>query len=178
MPDYYRLPIGERMPEIVTMVVEIPGGTSNKVEYDPVLGVFRLDRPLYSPVHYPGDYGFVPQTHAGDGDPLDILALGTPTFTGCVMQVRPIAALVMADDKGEDVKVVAVGANDPRFKEMTDRPAIPAHVVRELDHFFRIYKELEGKETTVYGWKDRWQAWEEVKGSHEAFRRREKRGRK
>ncbi len=179
MVDYERLPIGPRAPEIVNMVVEIPLGSSNKAEWDPELQVFRLDRALYSPVHYPGDYGFIPSTHAGDGDALDILRLTlTPAFPGCVIAVRPIAALVMSDDKGEDIKIISVAADDPRFREFSDRASIPPHVIRELDHFFRIYKELEGKETILYGWKDRWQALKDVEKSHAAFRRPKRRGRK
>src|SRR5512143_63338 len=105
----YDLDPGPNIPEIVRMIVEIPKNSANKYEYDGELGVFRLDRALYSPMHYPGDYGFIPGTLADDGDPLDILCLVTnPTFTGCMIIVRPIGMLDMVDQNEPDQKVLAV----------------------------------------------------------------------
>src|SRR5512142_956951 len=110
--NYLQLPIGEQAPERVNAVIEIPAGSVNKYEYDKKLHVFRLDRTLYSPVHYPGDYGFVPRTLACDDDPLDIVILvDHPTFTGCVVEVRPIGMLEMLDQGVRDEKVLAVTAN-------------------------------------------------------------------
>jgi inorganic pyrophosphatase len=98
MMNYLDLPIGDKSPEIVAAVIEIPLDSVNKYEYDKALHVFRLDRNLHSPVHYPGDYGFIPQTLAEDGDPLDILVLGdAPTFSGCIYYVRPIGLFEMLD---------------------------------------------------------------------------------
>jgi inorganic pyrophosphatase len=98
MTSYLDLPIGDGTPELITAVIEIPQGGINKYEYDKKLHVFRLDRNLHSPVHYPGDYGFIPQTVAEDGDPLDILVLGdAPTFPGCVYQARVIGLFEMLD---------------------------------------------------------------------------------
>ena len=98
MVDYVRLPLGPLAPKVVTGVVEIPAGTRNKIEYDETLGVFRLDRTLYSPVEYPFEYGFIPSTLGGDGDPLDLLVLTSePTFPGCVLEVRPVARLGLRD---------------------------------------------------------------------------------
>lgn len=159
------LPPGDRLPQVVNMVVEIPRGTSNKVEYDTALGAFRLDRVLYSPVHYPGDYGFIPRTLADDGDPVDIIALVTvPTFPGCVMAVRPLGMLAMQDEKGRDEKIVAVPESDPRFDDLASVDDLSPHRRRELEYFFDIYKELEGKESAVLGWRPRADA-------HEAIRR-------
>ena len=94
MTDYLRLPLGDNAPKEVNAVVEIARGEVNKYEYDKALNVFRLDRNLHSPVHYPGDYGFVPSTLSEDGDPLDVLILvDSPSFSGCVIQVRPIGVL-------------------------------------------------------------------------------------
>jgi hypothetical protein len=107
--DFYEMPPGNEAPEIVNVIVEIPKGTRNKIEYDPTDRVFRLDRVLYSPVYYPGDYGFIPGTLSKDGDALDVLVLVTdPTFTGCVLQARPIGVLEMRDEKGFDEKILTV----------------------------------------------------------------------
>ncbi len=105
----------------VDAMIEIPRGSRNKYEWDHKRGAFRLDRVLYSSVHYPADYGFIPGTLAEDGDPLDILVLvQEPSFTGCLIEARPIGMLEMADDKGRDLKVLAVPAVDPRFAEIDD----------------------------------------------------------
>jgi inorganic pyrophosphatase len=144
---------GDHAPDLVNVVVEIPKGTRNKIEFDHELEVFRLDRVLHSPVHYPGDYGFIPGTLSPDGDPLDALVLVTdPTFTGCVLSARPIAILLMTDEKGQDEKVLAVPDKDPRFEEVADIDDLPAHLLREVEYFFDNYKALEGKESAVLGW--------------------------
>lgn len=113
--------IASENPRTVKAFIEIPRGSNNKYEYKAETGEFYLDRVLYSPVHYPADYGFIPRTLAEDGDPLDILVLVTnATFPGCTIQVRPIGALTMADEKGPDVKILSVPAVDPRLAGMTD----------------------------------------------------------
>jgi len=153
------------------VVVEIPKGTRNKIEFDPALNIFRLDRVLYSPMHYPGDYGFIPQTLSLDGDALDALVLVTePTFTGCVVMARPVATLVMRDEKGEDEKILAVPAHDPRFEEVRELPDLPAHLVREIEHFFEIYKELEGKPTALLGWRSAQEARQLIQQAHTRFK--------
>lgn len=140
---------------IVDAFIEIPTGSQNKYEYDEEAGVFRLDRVLYSPMHYPTEYGFLEKTLAEDGDPLDILVYSTfPTFPGCVIQSRVIGVLIMADDKGQDEKLLAVPVDDPRFAGVNRLEDIPAHVLKEIEHFFRVYKDLENKETHIEGWKD------------------------
>jgi inorganic pyrophosphatase len=148
-----QLPLGKRAPAIVNVVVEIPSNTRNKVEYDPALQAFRLDRVLYSPVRYPGDYGFVPSTLAEDGDPLDILVLVTEaTFPGCVISARIVGMLEMADGQSRDQKVLAVPERDPRFAEIVDLQTVPHHNLKEVEYFFNIYKELEGRRTAIVGW--------------------------
>ncbi len=155
MTNYLNLPIGESAPDEVNAVIEIPRGQTNKYEYDKQLHVFRLDRNLYSPVHYPGDYGFIPSTLSDDGDPLDVLVLvDAPSFTGCVMTVRPIGMLRMIDQGREDEKILAVGTNNPIYKEVHDYANLYPHVLREIEHFFTIYKELEAKTTRITGWND------------------------
>ncbi|HZU25196.1 MAG TPA: inorganic diphosphatase [Bryobacteraceae bacterium] len=149
----YDLDPGPNCPELVRMIVEIPKNSANKYEYDGKLGVFRLDRALYSPMHYPGDYGFIPGTLAEDGDPLDVLALtDEPSFTGCLIEVRPVGLLNMVDQHEADQKVIAVPNRNPRYEQIHTMDQIFAHVRREIEHFFTIYKELEGRITNVQGW--------------------------
>ena len=154
MTNLYHIPPGDRAPDIVNAVIEVPFGSTNKVEYDPDLALFRLDRVLYSPMHYPGDYGFIPGTHADDGDPVDVLVLmNAPTFPGCVLSVRPLGFLEMSDEKGDDQKVLAVPVDDPRYDMNRHLDTVSRHRLREIEHFFNIYKELEGKATRVEGWR-------------------------
>jgi inorganic pyrophosphatase len=170
MSNYLELPIGDKSPEIITAVIEIPLDSINQYKYDKNLHVFRLDRSLHSPVHYPGDYGFVPQTIAEDGDPLDILVLGdTPTFSGCVDQVRPIGLFEMLDQCLPDEKVLAYAIGNPRFGGITSYMQVPQHFLREIEHFFAVYKDLEGKRTEVLGWKDYTAAWDCIHSCHERY---------
>lgn len=162
----HELPSGRRIPNEIYVVVEVPYGHRNKYEYDSELGAIVLDRPLFSPVHYPGDYGFVPGTLADDGDPLDVLVMvKTPTFPGCVVAARPLGVLMMQDEKGGDEKILAVPTTDPSFETYHSLSDVPPHFLREMDHFFRVYKELEGKHVTSIGWKDRWEAEQIIKES-------------
>src|SRR5713226_4644483 len=133
MVNYLELPIGEKVPEAVNAVIEIPAEGVNKYEYDKELHVFRLDRNLYSPVHYPGDYGFIPSTLSDDGDALDVLVLvDAPSFTGCVMTVRPVGFLEMVDQGRGDEKVLAVGTNNPIYQEVRDYEELYPHLLREI----------------------------------------------
>lgn len=143
------------MIESVDVTIEIPQGSRNKYEYDHTTGKIRLDRVLHSSVHYPADYGFLPETLSKDGDPLDVLVLSLdPTFPGCVVPARPIGVLRMHDDKGEDEKILAVPAGDPRFDDVFDLPDLHGHWLREIEHFFATYKLLEEKDTDLEGWED------------------------
>jgi len=136
------------------MIVEIPKNSVNKYEYDTKLGVFRLDRTLYSPMHYPADYGFIPGTMAEDGDPIDILAMADePSAMGCMIEVRPLGILEMIDAAQTDRKILAVPARNPRYYHMRDIGDVPSHTRREIEHFFSIYKELEGKTVETQGWR-------------------------
>ena len=147
------LPPGPHPPEQVTAVIEIPRGSRNKYELDKDSGLFKLDRVLYSAVHYPGDYGFVPRTLHEDGDPLDVLVrINEPTFPGCQIDVRPIGVLRMLDLGEPDDKILAVPVNDPLHREYFDIADMPQHFLREVEHFFAIYKDLEGKRVQVLGW--------------------------
>jgi inorganic pyrophosphatase len=149
----HNLDPGPHSPEVVRMIVEIPKNSSNKYEYDKTLGVFRLDRTLYSPMHYPGDYGFIPGTLAEDHDPLDVLvSADVETFTGCMLEVRPVGLLAMVDDQGPDTKILSVPDRNPRYDQIHTIDQIFPHVLTEIEHFFTIYKELEGKKTRMEGW--------------------------
>src|SRR5450755_4370882 len=155
MPNYLELPVGKNAPDLVNCVVEIPLDGITKYEYDKELHVFRLDRNLYSPVHYPGDYGFIPSTLGDDGDPLDVLVLvDTPSFPGCLQEVRPIGLLEMLDQGVLDEKVLAVGRNNPRYTNVWNYTDIYPHMLKEITHFFSIYKDLEGKRVEIKGWHD------------------------
>jgi inorganic pyrophosphatase len=156
---------------VIDAFIEIPKGSRNKYEYDEALGRFRLDRVLYSSVHYPTDYGFIPYTLAPDGDHLDILvAVHEPTFPGCVVESRPIGGLDMADEKGSDFKVLAVPTGDPRFDHMTTLDDLAPHTLREIEAFFATYKLLEPKETEVIGWHNVDEAWREIEKARVAYR--------
>lgn len=155
MTNYLTLPVGPQAPEVVNAVIEIPLEGITKYEYDKDLHVFRLDRNLFSPVHYPGDYGFIPSTLGDDGDPLDVLVLvDTPSFPGCLMEVRPIGALDMIDQGQGDEKILCVGKSNPRYNNVVNYSDIYPHILKEIVHFFSIYKDLEGKDVEVRGWKD------------------------
>ena len=171
MTNYLALPTGDAAPAEVNAVIEIPRGDTNKYEYDKQLQVFRLDRNLYSPVHYPGDYGFIPSTLSDDGDPLDVLVLvDASSFTGCVMTVRPIGALMMIDQGKEDEKILAVGLNNPIYKNVNNYTEIYPHLLLEIEHFFSVYKELEAKRTRIKGWEDAKSAQKIVSESQERYR--------
>ncbi len=140
----------------ILVMVEIPRGSRNKYEYDKETGRFFLDRMLFSSVHYPADYGFIPDTLAEDGDELDALVLvGEATFPGCIIRARPVGVFEMWDEKGPDEKILAVPVSDPQWNWVQELSDVPAHLLREITHFFQVYKDLEGKQTRVGSWKDR-----------------------
>ena len=137
----------------IEVVVEIPSGSRNKYEYDHARHRFVLDRVLYSSVHYPCDYGFIEGSMGEDGDPLDVLVvIAEPTFPGCVVRVRPIGVLDMADEKGHDYKILAVASDDPRWEQTHALEDLSAHRLREIENFFDTYKTLENRQTDVRGW--------------------------
>ena len=148
--------IGDDFPEIVEVLVEVPKGSRNKYEWDTDSERIKLDRVLYSSVHYPADYGFILDTMAEDGDEVDILVLiEEPTFSGCIIYARPIGMLQMRDEKGPDNKVLGVPIHDPRWRHVDDIHEIPPHLLNEIENFFLTYKRLEAKVVTSEGWEDR-----------------------
>ncbi len=148
---------GASPPDELNMFVEIPRGSRNKYELHKESGLIKLDRLLYSAVYYPGDYGFVPRTLASDGDPLDLVCMVTePTFPGCLIEVRPVGLFLMEDEKGVDEKVLVVPMRDPLYAEYRELADVPPHFLKEMQHFFTIYKDLEEeKHTVIHGWRER-----------------------
>ncbi len=156
--------------QVVDVLVEVPMGSRNKYEYDADRGRFRLDRMLFSAVRYPGDYGYIPETLAEDGDELDALViLGEPTFPGCLITGRVVGVMHMTDEKGPDAKILAVPDTDPRWTHIHDLSDVPDHLSDEILHFFSIYKDLEEKKVEVGGWGGRDAALQEVRESRERF---------
>ena len=141
------------MTKTFDVLIEIPKGSRNKYEYDFDLKKIRYDRMIFSSMMYPADYGFIPETLALDGDPLDVLVLVTePTFPGCVMEVKPIGVFHMADEKGPDEKVICVPISDPIWNKHNDLNDVNPHLIKEIEHFFQVYKDLEQKKVDVEGW--------------------------
>lgn len=159
------------MGKVFDIVVEIPKGCRNKYEYDPKTGKFRLDRMLFSSMHYPADYGFIPETLALDGDALDALVLvWEPTFTGCVIAAKPIGLFKMKDEKGPDEKILCVPVKDPEWNYLSDLKDVPPHLLKEIEHFFSVYKDLEAKKVGVEGWADRAEALRIIEDCQRRFR--------
>ena len=157
------------MPDL-TCFVEIPKGSRNKYELDEQLQAIKLDRFLFSSVVYPTDYGFIPQTCGEDGDPLDaMVCVSEPTFPGCVIAVKAIAVFRMSDDKGQDDKVLCVPHEDPGWNHMEQLDDLPSQLRTEIEHFFSIYKQPEGKEVVVDGWYGRDEALTVIQESRERF---------
>jgi inorganic pyrophosphatase len=161
MNPWHDLDLGEDPLKLFYCVVEVPRGSKNKYELDKATGMLRLDRVLYSAVHYPANYGFLPQTYCEDGDPLDALVLmQEPVVPLCLVRARPIGVITMRDEKGRDDKIIAVAVDDPEFSHYTAVEQLPPHRQRELRQFLLDYKTLEGKEVDV----------DEVRGVAEAGR--------
>jgi inorganic pyrophosphatase len=154
-------------------IIEIPRGSKLKYELDKRTGLLMLDRVLYSSVHYPANYGFLPQTHAGDGDPLDVLVLmQEPVHPLTLVRARAIGGFAMRDDKGVDDKIVAVALDDPAFSHHVDANSLPPHVLRELKRFFQDYKLLEGKESIVEDFYDKTRALEVIEDARAGYRKK------
>lgn len=142
-------------PDVIEIVVEIPSGSRNKVEFDESAGVFRLDRVLSSAVFYNFDYGYIDGTRGDDGDHTDaLLIIDQPTFTGCHVWARPIGVLEMRDEKGGDDKILCVATGDPNQEHVERLDQVRPHRLREIEHFFETYKLLEDKAVEVIGWRD------------------------
>lgn len=152
--DLSRIP-AQPKPGLINVLIEITGGSKNKYEYDKDLQAFALDRVLYSSVQYPFDYGFIPNTLADDGDPLDgMVIIDEPTFPGCIIAARPIGMLEMIDGGDRDEKILCVPDKDPRYASIKSLKDLAPHRLDEVAEFFRTYKNLEKKVTEIRGWQD------------------------
>ncbi|MFA0833757.1 MAG: inorganic diphosphatase [Methanobacterium formicicum] len=166
------IPTGPSVPQVVYAVIEIPKGSRNKYEYDKDKEAFSLDRVLYSPIHYPAEYGIIPKTLWDDGDPMDILVvMEQPTFPGCVIETRIIGVMKMIDGGESDDKILGVPVNDPKFKDVQDISDMPKPFLDEISHFFTEYKRLEKKTTEVLGWENAEKAFEALEHSMELYQK-------
>src|SRR5215213_1965474 len=171
LSDYMMISPGTDIPSVVNMIVEIPKGKRNKFELDKETGLIKLDRYLYSSSVYPGDYGFVPQTLAEDGDPLDILVMvNEPTFSGCLIEARVVGIFRMKDKEQNDFKILGVPHKDPLLAHIRKLDDVPAHFIREVEFFFTTYKQLEGVSVEPLGWASNEEGTAEVRLSVERFR--------
>jgi len=163
---------GPDAPELVTAVIEVPKGSKNKYELDKESGLLRVDRVLFSSVHYPANYGFIPRSLCDDGDPLDILVLGQePVVPLSIVVARPIGVMKMTDQGQQDDKIIAVHHNDPEYSHYRAMAELPPHRMLEVERFFRDYKVLEGKTVVVDEFLERVQALEIIRGALQMYRR-------
>jgi inorganic pyrophosphatase len=152
---WHEIPYGSAAPKLVTAVIEIPNGSKNKYELDKESGLLKVDRVLFSSVHYPANYGFIPRTYCNDDDPLDILVLGQePVFPLTLMRAKTIRVMQMIDKKREDDKIIAVHADDPEYADYDEVAQLPKHRIKELQRFFEDYKVLEAEsgESRTFPW--------------------------
>ncbi|MEX0918977.1 MAG: inorganic diphosphatase [Candidatus Paceibacterota bacterium] len=154
---WHDIPLGDE--EEFNVVVEIPKLSRIKYELEKETGLIQVDRVLYSPMHYPANYGFVPQTLWDDGDPLDVLVISHEPFVpGALVKARAIGIMDMTDDGKSDAKVLAVPVADPRFNGLRDLPNTEPHILEEISHFFKVYKDLQKKEVKIGKWGDKKEA--------------------
>lgn len=164
--------IGDKAPQEINVIIEISKGSNNKYELDKETGLLKLDRVLYSAFFYPADYGFAPQTLWDDGDPLDVLVVSTnPLPPLCLVTVRPVAIMDMIDSGEGDAKVIAVPVDDPRFKHVQDLKDLNPHFLKEMEHFFAHYKDLQGKKVEVQGFKGKADAIKAVEKSQQLYKK-------
>jgi len=176
---WHELEPGPDPPQLIYVIVEIPKGSRNKYEYSKELGVIKLDRVLFSSLYYPGDYGLIPRTYYEDGDPLDVLVMNNePTFPGCVIEARPLGIFKMLDRDLPDDKILAVPASDPLFNDYLSINDIPQHFLREAEHFFEVYKDLEGVRTKPIGWEGLDTASTQIEHAMNLYREKFGRGRR
>jgi len=170
MSNLYELPLDAGNADAVNAVIEVPMGDTNKYEYDPKLELFRLARKFGVSVHYPGNYGFIPSTLGVNGKPLAVLVLASaPSFTGCLVEVRPIGLLEVSDEGVHEAKVVAVGKHSPRFKDVLEISQAPQHLVREIAAFFSMYKDLDATSSEAVAWYGVEDTWTAIRHAHAEF---------
>jgi len=173
MSIYDKLGPGDKAPEVINVVIEIRMNSYVKYEIDKKTGLIKVDRILYTSMHYPFNYGFVPGTLEEDGDPIDVIVISyEPLLPGSVIEVKPIGVLEMEDEEGPDAKIIAVPKDkiDPRLKEINSINDLPEAIKSKIKHFFEHYKELEpGKWVKVTGWKDKEEALTRIRKAIERY---------
>ena len=148
----HEITAGNNVPDIINCIIEIPKGSKNKYEIDKETGLIMLDRAMHTSQDYPFDYGFMPQSHWEDGDPLDVVVLTTyPLAPGILVKVRPVGIVNMIDDGDSDAKIIAVPDKDPRWDDVQDLNDVNKHTVKEIEHFFLTYKQIQKKEVSIDG---------------------------
>jgi inorganic pyrophosphatase len=148
-----KLPRGSKYPEEFNLVIEMPKNSHNKYEYDEELDIIKIDRVFYTAMALPHDYGFIPATRSEDGDHLDgIVLLDEPSYPGIMVNCRPIGVAYMIDSGEKDEKIIAVCADDPRYNHITELDQLGEHFVKELEHYFTRYKDLQGKKVEITKW--------------------------
>ncbi|MCB9062840.1 MAG: inorganic diphosphatase [Halobacteriovoraceae bacterium] len=156
MNPWHDVKLGQQFPELFPAIIEVPKGAKNKYELDKETGLIKVDRVLFSSVHYPANYGFIPRTYCEDHDPLDILVLGQePVFPLTIMMARPIGLMKMIDEGEADDKIIAIHANDPEYSHYNSIHDLPPHRLSEVQKFFEEYKALENKKVVVEEFLDR-----------------------
>lgn len=161
-------------PEDFIAVIEIPKGSKQKYEIDAQSGMLILDRILFTSTHYPANYGFIPNTYAADGDPLDVLVFCSESlYPMSTVQCYPIGGILMLDENVHDEKILAVPFNDPQMAGYKDLADLPGHLFEEIQHFFTIYKELEGKETAIVQSFDAAKAKEVIQACYDLYQARQ-----
>ncbi len=159
MNPWHDVSLGEQAPEIFNCIIEIPIGSNVKYELDKVTGLLRVDRVLFSSVHYPANYGFLPRTYCDDNDPLDVLVLGQVEVVPlCIMRAKAIGVMQMIDQNEEDDKIIAVHADDPDYQHFKDISELPESRLRAVRRFFEDYKALENKQVKVERFMGRYDA--------------------
>jgi inorganic pyrophosphatase len=173
MHAWHDVELGDHLEDHFRAVIEIPKGSKVKYELDKATGLLYLDRVLHSAVHYPANYGFLPQTFCDDGDPLDVLVLGQEPVTPlCILRARAIGVLTMRDEKGQDDKIIAIHLDDPEYEHYHDIVELPPHRLRELERFFLDYKVLENKTVDVQHLRGRFDAEHIVRDAVRLYRER------
>ena len=168
MNFWHDLKAGQK--ECLNVVIEVPKGSRIKYELDKETGLIKVDRVLYSPMHYPANYGFTPRTLWHDGDPLDVLVIGHEQLVpGCLIEARPIGTLAMTDSGDDDVKILAVPVEDPRFRNVHDVRDIDPHTLEEISHFFKVYKDLQKKKVDVGEWSGKEKALDQIQESFDLY---------